>query len=567
MNSIRTNIIAAVVFLMLVSACGPPSLDLPILPEIVTTLQTERETEVVELQQTTSISGTPIPETGFRELLISVAPYLPHALQSQITASPNLALTHEVGEADFRLDIGDSNVISRLVYALVAPFPTITDGVTSEQLHQTWQGDPAGPFAKKPLLMEQATLDLFSLWWGPPSEGVVEVLPADELLTYAWENRPSWSIVPFDALEPRWKVLQVDGQSPIWKGFDPAVYALSLPISITTNDDSLLPEFSTRYGPESPNPLVSAQNIDPNKLTTVILTGVTALVRATAWEMERKGITHPAGDIGDLLRAADITHISNEVPFAVDCPPPDPIQVELVFCSDPSYIELLEIIGTDVVELTGDHFGDWEAEGMYYTLQLYDDYGLPYYGGGANAEEARQALLFEHNGNQIAFIGCNGKGVPYATATDTEPGAVVCDYDWMNTEIARLRDEGNLVIVTFQHAEYYTYEPKPYQMVDFRSVAEAGATIVSGSQAHQAQGMEFFEGALVMYGLGNLFFDQLSVSEDTAQAIIARHVFYDGRHISTELISIKFVDYARPRLMTPKERILFLTKVFEGSGW
>jgi poly-gamma-glutamate synthesis protein (capsule biosynthesis protein) len=204
---------------------------------------------------------------------------------------------------------------------------------------------------------------------------------------------------------------------------------------------------------------------------------------------------------------------------------------------------------------------------MYYTLQLYDEYGIPYYGGGMNAKQARQALLLEHNGNRIAFIGCNAKGEKYATASDTQPGAVLCDFDWMDAEISRLRSQGYLVIVTFQHAEYYFYEPTAYLRVDFRGVAEAGAVIVSGSQAHHTQGMEFFDGALLMYGLGNLFFDQFDISVETGQALIARHVFYGGRHVSTELISIIFVDYARPRLMTEEERILFLINVFEGSDW
>ena len=70
-----------------------------------------------------------------------------------------------------------------------------------------------------------------------------------------------------------------------------------------------------------------------------------------------------------------------------------------------------------------------------------------------------------------------------------------------------------------------------------------------------------------MYGLGNLFFDQLGVYENASSALIARHVFYDGRHISTELIVITFVDYARPRYATEEERTDLLNKVFVGSGW
>ena len=43
------------------------------------------------------------------------------------------------------------------------------------------------------------------------------------------------------------------------------------------------------------------------------------------------------------------------------------------------------------------------------TLAIYKGNNLPYYGGGTNAEEARQPVLMEVNGNKIAFMGCNGK--------------------------------------------------------------------------------------------------------------------------------------------------------------
>ena len=569
MKSHRKIFLAVFAFQVLVTACnGDPDIDLTVLPEIVTTLQTERETEAVELRRPTDSPETPQTSSPDPDVLsLWVAPHLPASLQSQLAVPPELNLVDQAENAVFRLDIGEQNVVSRWVYALVAPFPTISDRVTSDELQRTWAGSPAGAFGAYPLLMDQNTLDLFSLWWGVPGDGVIKVLPSDQLLAYAWDNRPAWAILPFESLEPRWKVLQLDGLSPIQNDFDPSTYALSLPISLLADDDSLLPLLSMLYGPGSATPLIPSMNNAPNTLTPVVMTGVTALVRATAWEMERKGITWPAEDIGALLRQADITHISNEVPFTSDCPRPDPRQQDLIFCSDPSYMQLLEAVGADVIELTGDHFGDYGLDGMYFTLDLYDSFGLPYYGGGQNAEQARQALLLEHNGNRVAFIGCNIKGGGYATADENQPGAVECDFDWLHAEIARLRSQGYLVIVTFQHIEYYTYEPAPDQVEDFRRVAEAGAVIVSGSQAHQAQGMEFFEGSLVMYGLGNLFFDQIGVSEDTARALIARHTFYDGRHISTELFTIIFVDYARPRFMTLQERLVLLLKVFEGSGW
>jgi poly-gamma-glutamate synthesis protein (capsule biosynthesis protein) len=299
------------------------------------------------------------------------------------------------------------------------------------------------------------------------------------------------------------------------------------------------------------------------------MSGVTALVRATAFTMERNGITYPAQDIGSILEDADLAHISNEIPFTADCPAPNPTQEGLRFCSKPDYIALMEAVGTDIVELTGDHFADWGPEAMNFTLDLYRKEGWIYYGGGYDRQDARQARLVEHNGNRLAFIGCNAKGGGYATASDSQPGAVACDYDWMHREIARLREEGDLVITTFQHFEYYTYAAQPDQVRDFGGMAEAGAVIVSGSQAHQPQGMAFDGRAFIHYGLGNLFFDQWQYCGGNAcdDGFIDRHVFYAGRYIGTELVTIRFVDYARPRLMTADERAQLLEKVFSASGW
>ncbi len=362
--------------------------------------------------------------------------------------------------------------------------------------------------------------------------------------------------MPFEALEPRWKVILVDGQSPVRKEFDPALYGLTVYFHLT-GDPALAKELLPR---------LPAGNRRADRLTTVIIPGVTALVRGTASLMEGQGMTYPARDIGDWLRDADILHISNEVPFAENCP--QPFNWEgLAFCSQTEYIQLLEYIGADVIELTGDHFKDWGPEAMLYTLKLYKERGWKYYGGGANAEEASQPALFEHNGNRIAFIGCNAKEEGYASASTTSPGAIHCNFEQMTQSVQKLVKEGYQPIVTFQHLEYYSYQAHPILQEDFHKMAQAGAVIVSGSQAHQPHAFEFFNGSFLHYGLGNLFFDQTNQGEPPRTAFIDRHVFYVGKHISTELLTIYFVDYARSRPMTIEERQALLKNVFEASGW
>jgi hypothetical protein len=449
-----------------------------------------------------------------------------------------------------------------LVYALVVPFPTVTDGVSSYELKRAWlEGTAPAPFRGRPLLMTESTLAAIRALWGEPVDSAVRVLPAEQLLETAWSEMPSWAIVPFEVLEPKWKVLTIDGQSPIRKNFDMSSYPLVVNLVLQSQSS------------DQPSVLgLPPTNYDPGKLTTVIMTGVTALVRATALTMEIKGTTYPGERIRDLLRDADITHISNEIPFFTGCTYPKSNQVALVFCSDPKYIELITDIGADVIELTGNHFADRGSAGMRETIEIYEDKGLPYFGGGLDLEDSLEPALFEVNGNRIAFIGCNKPDVGrFPTATNFQPGAAPCDFPYLTRRINALKAQGYVVISTFQWNESYDSRPSPQQRDDFRLMADSGASIVSGSQAHYAQMMEFYNDTFIHYGLGNLFFDQMGDQDWMPRGIrrefFDRYVIYDGRLISVELITAMLEDYARPRLMTEQERSGFLQEYFSYSGW
>jgi hypothetical protein len=448
------------------------------------------------------------------------------------------------------------------IYALVAPFPTVLDGVRLAQLRAVWGGSSGEAFEAWPLWMTASTLSAFSAIWGPPA-AIVHVAPATGLLDGAWAQRPSWAIIPFESIEPRWKVLTVDGQSTVRKDFDSAAYPLEVHFTLASS------------ATKSPAVTLPATNRDPSKLATVIMTGTTSLVRGIAYQMEVKGIDYPATDIGDWLREADILHISNKTSFDPNCPPPNANENRF-YCSDPRYIGLLEDVGVKVVELTGPHILDSGVAPFLYTLNLYKQHNMQYYGGGADLAEARQPLLLDIHGNKIAFVGCNAGEPPQPLATDNSPGASPCDFRQLAAQVAGLRAQGYLPIVTLQYKEGYSPQVMPWQKDDFQKAADAGAVIVSGSQAHAPLEMEFYKGTFIHYGLGNLFFDQMGnqppnpgLAPQAAQRyeFIDRHVFYDGRYISTELLTAMLEDYARPRPMTPDERAAILGAYFGYSGW
>ena len=493
-------------------------------------------------------TNTPLPEA------LWVSPAVPDDLVD-LAKTWDIPFTIDPLIATQKLDIADVPQSTLWVYALVAPFATVTDNVTRQDLLSLWSASASGPMAGRGLLMAESTLKAFTAVWGEPASGAVRVVSSDELMDTAWRETV-WAIIPFEDIQPKWKVFSVDGQSPLRKDFDVAKYPLKI-----------------NFGLSSLTFVLPASNRDESKLATVILTGVTALVRATAATMEIKGVTYPGSLIRDWMREADVAHISNEVPFDAACPTPNFSYTNLLLCSDPKYLDLFLDIGTDIVELTGDHFADRGVNAMLETLAIYKKNNLPYYGGGANSEEARQPILMNVNGNKIAFMGCNGK-LKYAKATDTTPGAADCDYDFFVDQIHSLKAQGYMVIFTFQHEECYYAGPCYTHVKGFHKVADAGATVVSGSQAHYPHIMEFRGASFVHYGLGNLFFDQMyytlsdgTVIDGTRREFLDRHVFYDGHYLGVEILTAMLEDFSRPRPMTEIERNAFLSEYFNLSGW
>ncbi|MCL6431093.1 MAG: CapA family protein [Anaerolineae bacterium] len=430
------------------------------------------------------------------------------------------------------------------------PFRTVEDDVSSGDLLATWRGVPSGPFQERPLLATANTIAALSTLWGPPASEAVSVVDRAALLSRA-EEIGAWAIVPFDELEMGWKVLRVDGLSLLEKGLS-GRYPLRIALRLAGDRRDVLPSPAEAQD--------SFSNRKESRMTVLAMTGVTALTRTTAQVMETEGLLYPARDIIGWLVSADLTHISNEVAFTSGCPVP-PIQNTMRFCSHARYIELLEAIGTDIVELTGNHLLDYGPEPLYQTLIMYRQRGWSWYGGGLDLAEATRPLKIVHGPNRLAFLGCNRAGPAYAWATETSPGSAPCDLERLSADIRALRAEGYLPIVTLQHTETYQYLPTPEQVAEFRALARAGAAVVIGSQAHQPQAMELYEGAFIHYGPGNLFFDQMQ-SIGTRQEFIDRLVFYDGRLLSLDLRTAMLEDYARPRPMTPEERRAFLEMMF-----
>ena len=503
-----------------------------------------------------------------------ISPAVPDGLRAQLKLPATVKIVQRRQDANLWFEVKDPTSINTVtqkviakaawIYVVAVPFPTLADDADAVGLRRVWSnnfqgvGDASLPVGRQPILMTAQTRAALEALWGEADPKGVKVVDQASLLDDAWQSAPAWAILPFEDIQPRWKVLRLQGDSPLQRNFNPVTYPMTIPFTL--------------YGSQSTAQALSAvtrlkSNYDPQKLTVLAMTGTTALSRHIGERMDAKGLTYPGQAIVGWLSQADLTHISNEVSFYQDCPKPGPDRADMRFCSNPNYIQLLEYVGTDIVELTGNHLLDWGPQPFLDTLAMYQAHGWKTYGGGANVARAQEPLLIEDHGNRLAFIGCSPSGPANVWATKDLPGSAPCDLPQMEQEIKQLLAQGYLPIVTLQAVETNTYKPAVAQaMPTFRRLAQAGAVIVSGSQSHVPQTMTFVGENFIHYGLGNLFFDQMDPVEER-QEFIDQHVFYDGKYLGVILRTALLEDYSQPRPMTTAERSDFLQKIFALCDW
>ncbi len=463
----------------------------------------------------------------------------------------------------------DIAIISR-TYAVAAPFPTVADSITMDALTSFWHGNAralnrlTNDGSTPTLYTDAATRAGLVLLLGEPSRAApIRLVQAGTLVTATWAARPgSFAVLPFDRLEPEWKLIWLDGLNLFDKQMDAARYPLTLYVHAHVRNARDL-ALATQ--------LPTSNNRDITKMAIVAMTGTTAMVRGTAVQMERKGITYPGEAIRDWLLTADVRHISNEVSFWDHCPYPT-FNDGVSMCSNPKYIDLLKYVGANLIELSGNHLWDKGTDYLSSTIQMYDDLGWKHFAGGRTYTESQQPVTMTIAGNRLAFVGCNWFGADWATPTNDLPGSALCgsenphSLDLITPAIHTLTEQGYLVIATLQYQEYYTYEPALQQEQDFKALRDAGAVVVNGSQGHWVQGFDVSRAGFIHYGVGNLFFgDQAGIG--THQTFVDRHIFYNGRYLGTDLRTAFIVDYSRPEPMSETDRAKLLQTLFAASGY
>ena len=106
--------------------------------------------------------------------LVWIDPDLPGLLLDQLAEMEYLEITDQQEDAATTLVYGDENPITYWVFAAVAPFPTVTDGISLKEIKSAWQGgkNPLSP--NLPMFMTEETHEVLTFSWGEPDFNAVD---------------------------------------------------------------------------------------------------------------------------------------------------------------------------------------------------------------------------------------------------------------------------------------------------------------------------------------------------------------------------------------------------------
>ena len=401
-------------------------------------------------------SPIPLPTPAVR---VACGPDLPARVADLLrawAAEEKVAVVgEEGGSAGLSWDLQpgpDGRLFNERIYVPVQRFATLREEITLDELRGMWEsasgaasGSASGATSGGPrLLVTEETAAELALLWGWPQAGSqpsVDLVADDELTDALWADEQAVGLVPFERLEPRLKPLRIGTLSVVDNRLQQPDWPLAVRVWLHGWEEG-----ATGLPPYPGESNLPASNRDPAKLTVLVMTGVTAMSRTTAWKMEvYEDYAYPAHVIGTELAAADITHISNEVPFVQGCVASPTLNL-LTLCSKPEYLAALDEVGVDIVGLTGNHQNDFGREAALDSLKIYADRALPVYGGGPNDEKARAPLFGTDHGNRLAFLGANSHGPEAAWATVDGPGSARFDLETMQADIAAVRSQVDLVL-------------------------------------------------------------------------------------------------------------------------
>ena len=165
-----------------------------------------------------------------------------------------------------------------------------------------------------------------------------------------------------------------------------------------------------------------------------------------------------------------------------------------------------------IVNLANNHALDYGKKGFNDTIYSLNTYNISFFGAGENDSNARMGLIKEYpDHTTIGYLGYFEYRSSYDFsyhfyAKHDDSGVVILNQTNLQTDINRMKNESDIVMVSFHIGENYNPHITTIHKDYAHNAIDYGASAVICHSAHIILPMEFYHGCPIFYSLGNSIF-------------------------------------------------------------
>lgn len=182
------------------------------------------------------------------------------------------------------------------------------------------------------------------------------------------------------------------------------------------------------------------------------------------------------------------------------------------FRADPDSINILKILGVDLVTLANNHILDYGVDAVKDTMDQLMNNNIFYGGVGQNLIDAYKPIVIKKNGYNVAFV-CATRVIPNVSwyAKDKKYGVAGCyDPAIIISQIKEVKKSVDFVFAYIHWGNEKEEVPINNQRLLAKKLIDEGCDAVVGAHPHVLQGIEIYKEKIIAYSLGNFIFTDLS---------------------------------------------------------
>lgn len=237
----------------------------------------------------------------------------------------------------------------------------------------------------------------------------------------------------------------------------------------------------------------------PRELSLFVV-GDIMLDRSVGRKIKANGCGSIIEVLAPELQRADLAFGNLECPLST-VGPHDPHNC--CFRADPATVEVLTRGGFDIVSLANNHTLDAGRAGLLQTLDHLEEAGIIYCGAAREPSQACWPRMLRRNGLKVGFMAFTDLDFAHGSYSK-----VPSDLSRHQELIAGVKNKCDLLLVSYHWGQEYRESPTDRQRAVAHAAVEAGADVVLGHHPHTLEGIEVYQGGLILYSMGNFIFDQ-----------------------------------------------------------